>query len=67
MVARALASGTTWARGAATFASGFAVADLWRFHALGTTADLTVLGAALGALGLHVAFQAGVTAAAPKA
>lgn len=44
-------------------AIGFAVSDLWHFHAVDTQTDLTILLAALGGGASSVAHTAGVNAA----
>lgn len=43
-------------------AIAFAVADLWEFHAIDKTTDLTILLAALGGGGVSVAHTAGTNA-----
>ena len=46
-------------------AIGFAVTDLWHFHAVDTQTDLTILLAALGGGGIAQAHAAGVAAKTP--
>lgn len=50
--------------GAGLLTFGFGVADLWHFHSpIGTNGDLIFVVGGLGALGVSLAYNAGVTAA----
>lgn len=66
MLARAISSATTWARGGAAAFLVFGIIDILVTHRLPDTTDLTLMGSAAGALGFHVAYQAGTAAGAPR-
>lgn len=64
LIAQALASATTWTRATALGVVGIGAADAWHFHVFGTNTDLTLIVGAAAALGVHVATQAAIAAAA---